>query len=60
MKISKHNRINKRKPKKGLVYCGCDKNCINPGGKKCELCGRKLGNPRNKKEPLIEDEDIND
>jgi hypothetical protein len=53
--MEKQNRINKRKPKKKLVWCNCDRNKINPGGKKCELCGKKIGRSRNKREPYIED-----
>ncbi len=50
------NRINKRKPKKTMVYCRCDLDAVNPGGAKCTTCGRRLGRPRNKKEPLIEED----
>ena len=55
MSLSKNNRINKRKPKKTMVYCKCDLDSVTPGGAKCTTCGRKLGRPRNKKEPLIEE-----
>lgn len=56
MSLNKPNRINKRKPKKKLVWCDCDKNHISPGGAKCDVCGQKMGRSRNKKEPLYEDE----
>lgn len=54
--MEKPNRINKRKPKKTMVYCRCDLDAVNPGGAKCTTCGRRLGRPRNKKEPLIEED----
>ena len=54
--MEKFNRINKRKPKKTMVYCRCDLDSVNPGGDKCIKCGRRLGRLSNKNEPLIEPE----
>jgi hypothetical protein len=58
--MEKPNRINKRKPKKVVVYCRCDLDSITPGGGKCTTCGRRSGKSRNKKEPLIEEDDNDD
>lgn len=47
--LAKRNRIEKKKHKAGLYWCRCDRELISDTTK-CELCGRRNGRRRNKKD----------